>query len=79
MGHLDRPIPIGYVETVASGRNQIADRDSLALLRGAARSDLSAARMRTASIHSWLRPGRYESLPALLAGEAPVPTFGSGE
>jgi len=27
MGHLDRPIPIGYVETVASGRNQIADRD----------------------------------------------------
>ena len=80
MGHLDRPIPVGYVETVVSGRNQIADKD-LAVYYAALHEVISGPlwdRHRLTTLAGFLI-GRYDHhLNAYLA-RAPVPTFGSDD
>jgi arabinofuranosyltransferase len=80
MGHLDRPIPIGYVETVASGRNQIADKD-LSLYYEALHEVISGPLWDAHRIITLGRfvSGRYDHYLSSYLARAPVPTFGSGE
>jgi arabinofuranosyltransferase len=78
MGHLDRPIPVGYMETVESGSNRIADKD-LAVYYDALREVISGpllGRHRLTTLATFLTGGYDHYLRSYLS-RAPVPTFGS--